>query len=176
MYKSLRHWSFLLAGFGILANIVLATLGYGLAQQDERRSQYGNVAKDLIADILPPPLYLIQARTVVSLALAGTISGATAKSEFDRLVKEYEQRVEYWTAHPPSGLNQQLLGRQHSAGQKFIVAAQSDMIDSLQARDVATARNNLARVHRLYLEYRAGVDESVAVAQKFVGTSLARLN
>ena len=173
MYKSLRRLTFLLVGIGILATIVMAAQGYWLQSKMLEDASTVNVAKDVIADILPPPLYLIEARAVLSMALDGTINDATAKSEFERLVKEYEQRVEYWTKNPPKGLNQQLLGPQHSAGQKFIVAAQSDVIDPLQAGDVATARSNLARVHRLYLEHRAGVDESVAVAQKFADTSLS---
>ena len=60
MYKSLRRLTFLLAGTGILATIVMAAQGYWLQSKMLEEASTLNVAKDVIADILPPPLYLIE--------------------------------------------------------------------------------------------------------------------
>ncbi len=46
------------------------------------------VAKDVTADILPPPMYLIEMRLVLSQAIEGTIEKDAAKSEWTRLQGE----------------------------------------------------------------------------------------
>ena len=56
------------------------------------------VAKDVTADILPPPLYLIEARLVASQALDGYIDAATLRREVERLASEYKARVAHWQA------------------------------------------------------------------------------
>ena len=72
------------------------------------------VAKDVTADILPPPMYLIEARLVISQALEGTLPPAEADKAFEKLVQDYQQRVKYWQENPPYGLQQQLFGAQHA--------------------------------------------------------------
>ena len=172
MFRSLRWSIFLLGAIGVLAAVTVAFQGHWLQGRMSQDATAVFVAKDVVADILPPPMYLIELRLVLSQAVEGTIDGAEAKKQFDRLVSEYEQRVVYWTQNPPYGLEQQLLGRQHEGGQKFIAAARSQVIDKLQAGAAEAARDNLKQVHGLYLEHRVGVDETVAVGNKFAAASM----
>ena len=173
MFRSLRWSIFLLGGIGALAALAVALQGYWQQGRMNQDATKVFVAKDVVADILPPPLYLIELRLVLSQAVEGTIDGAEAKQQFDRLAAEYTQRIDHWTRSPPYGLERQLLGRQHAAGQKFIAAARSEVIDRLVAGEAQAARGKLAQVHALYLEHRAGVDETVAVGNKFAEISTA---
>ena len=173
MFRSLRWSIFLLAAIGALAAAVIAVQGYWLQSRMTQNASAVFVAKDVVADILPPPMYLIELRLVLSQAVEGTIDGPEAKKQFDRLASEYAQRVEFWTKNPPHGLERQLLGRQHLGGQQFIAAARTQIIDKLQAGDAKVARENLEPVHRLYLEHRAGIEESVAEGTKFAEASTA---
>ncbi|WP_407340100.1 hypothetical protein [Dickeya ananatis] len=72
-------------------------------------------AKDITADILPPPLYLIEARLTLSQGLDGTLSPAEATKTFDKLAQDYTTRVDYWRKTPTFGIEQYLLGEQHDA-------------------------------------------------------------
>lgn len=170
--KSLRWSIFLLGAIGVAAALLVSVQGHWLQDRMSQQAREVFVSKDVVADILPPPMYLIEIRLVLSEALEGTIDGAEAKKLVDRLVSEYEARVEYWTKNPPYGLERQLLGRQHEAAQKFIAAAQTKIIDNLLSGNTDVARNNLVQVHALYLEHRLGVDETVAAGTQFATASI----
>ena len=91
----------------------------GLGDLEASASQV-YVAKDVTADILPPPLYLIEARLVASQALEGYLDAASAQRELARLKAEYDARAAHWSAEPPYGLERELLGPQHAAAQRLL--------------------------------------------------------
>ncbi|MCU0760388.1 MAG: methyl-accepting chemotaxis protein [Steroidobacteraceae bacterium] len=125
------------------------------------------VAKDVTADILPPPMYLIEMRLVASQALEGTMALAAARSEISRLSSEYRARVDHWRADPPFGLEGELLGRQHAAAQRFIQHIESQFLPALESGDLPAARAALGAAHQDYLEHRAGVDATVRSSTAF---------
>jgi methyl-accepting chemotaxis protein-1 (serine sensor receptor) len=172
--KSLNWSIFLLGAIGVLASLLVAAEGGWMQSRMGRNATEVFVAKDVVADILPPPLYLIELRLVLSQGVEGSMDAAETRKRFDRLVAEYGQRVDYWRKAPPVGLEGALLGRQHDAGQKFIAAARAQVVDPLLAGDAAAARKGLADVHAVYLEHRAGVDETIALGSKLAETSMAQ--
>jgi methyl-accepting chemotaxis protein len=131
------------------------------------------VAKDVTADILPPPMYLIELRLVLSQAIEGTMAPGRAQSEAARLEKEYAARVEYWRAHPPYGLEAQLLGAQHHAAGRFIDAARAVLAAAARG-DQGAAIAALKAADTLYLAHRAGVDETVSASTSFADAATAR--
>ena len=173
MFRSLRWSIFLLGAVGVLAALMMAIQGFMLQGRMNENATQVFVAKDVVADILPPPMYLIELRLILSQGIEGSIDGAEAKKQFERVVSDYGQRVEYWTKNPPFGLESKLLGRQHEAAQKFIASARTQVIEPLQAGDAASARNSLAQVNRLYLEHRAGVNDSVVASSQFAEKAIA---
>ena len=54
------------------------------------------LGKDMIADILPPPEYVIEAYLESTLALNDPSSVATHKERLGQLRKDYDLRHEYW--------------------------------------------------------------------------------
>jgi len=172
--KSLRQLLLLLIASGLLASGVLTGVSlWGAARADDA-TQRALVSKDVTADILPPPLYLIELRLVLSQAVEGSMPLATAQAEAARLEKEYGERVAYWTAHPPYGLQAQLLGRQHEAGQRFI-AASRPVLEALAKGDAAAAQEALKAAHVVYAAHRAGVDDTVKVSTAFADAAQAGL-
>jgi methyl-accepting chemotaxis protein len=160
----------------LLLAMVIAALGLAAVQAllssrsltalgDQATRVY--VAKDVTADILPPPLYLIEMRLVASQALEGTMPPATARAEISRLASEYRARVDYWRANPPFGLEGELLGRQHAAAQRFIERVESQFMPALEAGNLPAARAALGAAHEAYLEHRAGVDATVRSSTAF---------
>jgi methyl-accepting chemotaxis protein-1 (serine sensor receptor) len=173
LFTSLRLSVLMLGLIGVLAAAIVALSGGWIQERTAQQADAVFVAKDVVADILPPPLYLIELRLVLSQAVEGTIDVAEARKQAERLTGEYQARVDYWTKNPPHGLERELLGKQHEAGQRFIAAARSEVLDRLAAGDVAGAKAKLAGVHQLYLEHRAGVDTTVAAGNSFAQASIA---
>jgi methyl-accepting chemotaxis protein len=173
MKNSLRFSLMLLVAAGIAALLALAVATAAGSYQAGKSVTRGFDAKDVVADILPPPMYLIELRLVLSRALEGSMPVADAQKEFSRLVSEYNDRVQYWKDNPPYGLEAQLLGAQHTAGQKFIAASET-MLASLARGDRNAAISEKNAAHAAYLEHRAGVDTTVSVAGAFATDAITR--
>jgi hypothetical protein len=118
--KSLNRTLMILSSSGIFAAALLTGLSLWGERRADVAAQGAFVAKDVGADVLPPPMYLIEMRLVLSQAAEGSMDPATAHKEVARLQKEYADRVTHWTKNPPYGLEKQLLGAQHEAALVFI--------------------------------------------------------
>lgn len=136
-----------LGAIGVFASIAIATQGGWLQQQMAHSARQAFVAKDVVADILPPPLYLIELRLLLSMAVEGTVTPTEARKQFDALASDYAKRVAYWSSNPPQDLETKLLGAQHTAGQRFIEVARSQVIDALLDGRAELARAQLPAVH-----------------------------
>lgn len=172
MFQSLRLSLLAIGLAGLVAAIVVLTQSLWSFSSLDRSAREAMIAKDVVADILPPPMYLIELRLALSRAVEQTLTLEEARKEVDRLDAEYQRRVEYWTANPPLGLERHLLGSQHEAAQKFIAAARPEVLQKLQAGDIEGARTGLATVNAHYLAHRAFVDETVKAGNAFTQRSL----
>jgi methyl-accepting chemotaxis protein len=170
--KSLRHVLVLLIASGMVAASLLTAVAVWGSTSGGSAARRTFVAKDVTADILPPPLYLIELRLVLSQAVEGSLTLERAQSEGTRLEKEYLERVAYWTANPPYGLEAQLLGTQHEAGRHFIEASRG-VLKALAAGDTPTAQAALKMADAFYLQHRAGVDQTVKASTAFADDAAA---
>jgi methyl-accepting chemotaxis protein len=164
--KSLRRTLTLLIASGLVAVslLTISTLwGERLSAVAVERAL---VAKDVTADILPPPMYLIEMRLVLSQAIEGTMPLERAQLEANRLESEYLARVAHWSANPPYGLEGKLLGAQHDAAKRFIEHA-GRVLAAAAGGDPATALASLKEADAVYLQHRAGVDETVTASTAF---------
>jgi methyl-accepting chemotaxis protein len=176
MFHSLRSSLMAIALAGLVATLtVLVQALWSFASLD-RSARAAMVAKDVVADILPPPMYLIEIRLTLSRAVEESLPIDQAMSDMERLRGEYRQRIEYWTAHPPLGLERHLLGMQHEAAERMIVAARTDVLDRLKAGDIDGARKGLNAVNELYLAHRSFVDETVKTANVFAQQAMQRFD
>jgi methyl-accepting chemotaxis protein len=168
--RSLKQILTLLIVSGLLASAVLTVVSSWGLHRSETAVQRAFVGKDVTADILPPPMYLIELRLVLSQAIEGTMPAAQARSEAQRLQAEYQARVAYWREHPPFGLEATLLGAQHDAAERFF-ASTHQVLDLVSSNDLAGAQARLHAAHTDYLEHRKGVDATVAASLAFATTA-----
>jgi methyl-accepting chemotaxis protein WspA len=149
------------------------------------------LGKDLIADVLPPPEYLVESYLVVLDLVDGTADQAEALELIERgkkLRQEYEQRHAFWTSEIPQGaINQALLVRSYAPAIEFFDVRDKEVIPALHSGNLEKARS-LAHglLKQRYEEHRRAIDEVVrltnaqnssveARATEFVSTSTASL-
>ena len=121
--------------------------------------------KDLIADILPPPEYAVEAYCVVLQAYAETDSSRIKYYEerFKKLKSEYDDRHGYWTKELPAGKVRDLLLNKSSkpAGILFDTALK-DYFPALVAGNHERASHVLnGALTPSYEEHRKYIDEIV---------------
>lgn len=124
--------------------------------------------KDLIADILPPPLYAVEAWLTCQLAINQLDKQAVPQHVelMKRLHGELLTRAEHWSRELTDlrmrhSLQQEVV----PAGRQFFEIALDRYFPALAAGDEATARKVLSEeLAPLYAEHRAGVDKLVEMA------------
>ena len=169
---SVRHVLTSLAAAGGAACIIITAASLWGENRSGAAFDRALVAKDVTADILPPPMYLIELRLVLSQALEGSLPPAQAQAETERLEKEYQARVGYWHAHPPYGLERHLFGAQHEAGERFIRSAR-EVLAAVARNDHAAGEAALKQAHVDYMAHRAGVDATVRASTTFADEASA---
>jgi methyl-accepting chemotaxis protein len=166
----------LLTTFAIAAVMATATVGavaVWSAHHAGVSARQTFVAKDVTADILPPPMYLLEMRLVLSQGVEGTLTLDKVKSELKRLDSEYQARVKHWQDNPPFGLERTLLGAQHQSALAFI-AASSKVVEALEGKSSPEAlQAALHASHKAYLAHREGVDASVKESVAFANAAIA---
>jgi methyl-accepting chemotaxis protein len=124
--------------------------------------------KDLIADILPPPEYIIESY-LVCLQLADA-----DKSEQSRLIErlkalkgEYDTRHAFWIKEPlENELADIFLKQAHQPALAFYETAFRDYLPALQKGDSAAAGAAMARLKPLYETHRKAIDQVVEITTK----------
>ncbi len=123
--------------------------------------------KDLIADILPPPEYIIESY-LVALQLSNTSNPAersTLLTRFQALETEYQTRHEFWQqqALEPQ-LAKPLLDQSFTAAQLFYNEAKQHFIPSLQNNATEAMHASLNVMRDAYEAHRAAIDEVVKLS------------
>lgn len=123
--------------------------------------------KDLVADILPPPEYIIESYLVV-LQSAHETDKAKLQGNQDRLKKlkgEYEERHAFWGKELEEGEEKQLLVlSSYRPATEFYQTATQDFFPALMADDQAKANDALTKLASLYEAHRAQIDKLVVLA------------
>jgi methyl-accepting chemotaxis protein len=121
--------------------------------------------KDLTADILPPPAYVIEAYLEASLALANPQNATAHKERIQKLREDYVARHEYWKKQDiDAALKTDITVNSDRAVRKFFSAVEDEFIPSLQGNDMSRARAAYDLVTDAYQQHRAVVDRMVESA------------
>lgn len=125
---------------------------------------------DLVADVLPPPEYLLEAYL---LALQMGAAGADASrlqqlaGRLQQARTDYEQRFRYWEAAQLQGeLATLFLVQSNALAQDFYTSAQQVYLPALLRGDRAAAAPALMRLGQLYERQRAVLKRVIALARQ----------
>jgi PAS domain S-box-containing protein len=125
--------------------------------------------KDLVADILPPPEYIIESYLTAYQLADATDKDAIAQLEqkMDSLKKDYDTRHEYWTSKLPDGqMKETLVDRSYQPVEAFYRAYTNKFLPAVQAGDTAQAKEVLlGALTRHYEAHRKEIDDLVKQAE-----------
>ncbi|HHQ4522782.1 TPA: methyl-accepting chemotaxis protein [Aeromonas veronii] len=162
---------------GIMVIITLISISFfGLYSVRSAADQMGQ-GKDVVADILPPPLYLIESQLqVYTLLHAKPEEREPLLQTLTRLQQEFESRNRFWQE---SSLNEPLrellLGEQKVQGELFWQFLNDKFVPAIKAGDLAQAGAIAARLHTLYNAHRLGVDATVIRGNQYAAEQMAHL-
>ncbi|MBK7142796.1 MAG: HAMP domain-containing protein [bacterium] len=154
-----------------LGMISLGIVSYSLLNEVKVGGQlYGRITdgKDLIADILPPPEYIIESYLVVT-QMTGETDRYKIQQLADRLTtlkKEYYDRREVWEKKLESGaLKTTLLRRSYEPVEEFYRVVERDLVPAaLAGRQQKVRELAFGQLGELYTKHREAILEVVELA------------
>jgi methyl-accepting chemotaxis protein len=127
--------------------------------------------KDLVADILPPPLYVIEAYLETGLALNRIKPASTVQSRITELRKQYDERREFWQGSSlDEAIKQKLTRTSHAHAARFWKVIDLDLLPAIERNDDAAARRAYSELTEAYQAHRAVIDEIVADSEAMTKT------
>jgi methyl-accepting chemotaxis protein len=148
------------AGFAAImftSHLALSTLKVGGPTYNQI-----SLGKDLVADILPPPEYILESYLEATLALNDRTGLAEHKARLTQLRKDYDDRRSYWQQQPIKDDIKSLL-TEHSNAEvsQFWNQTENIFLPALQRGDMDTARQAYAAMTKNYNAHRAIINQIV---------------
>ncbi len=153
-------------GSGIVTTSYLDNLGdRELAIHGAHYQQIIN-HKDLIADVLPPPEYLIESwLTVLEMVSLNNQPLQALVDKGNTLKKSFEERHTYWqTQLPESTLKSSVIGPLFESGNQFFNVRDNEVIPAIRSGDKKQIDQALERLQAAYQKHRLAVDAVVKQA------------
>lgn len=127
--------------------------------------------KDLIADILPPPEYIIETR-LVSLEMLQTKNSeelSTLIKTVDRLKGEYETRHKFWEDNlHDDKIRPLIVEKAYKPGLKYYEILEKKYIPAVQSGNLSYASTLASgELKEAYFEHRKAIDEIVALSNEY---------
>jgi methyl-accepting chemotaxis protein len=159
--------------FGIVLAIgftaVVSTSLYALKELKVGGPLYSDIklGNDLIADILPPPEYVIEAYLEATLAMREPDQLAAHGERLVQLRKDYDERKAFWvTSSLSADLKTALVSKSDAEVQKFWKLLSDQLLPALKAKDTAGSERAYAQLKDAYTAHRAVIDSIVESANK----------
>jgi len=122
-----------------------------------------SLGKDLVADILPPPEYILEAYLEVNLALSEPDKLDLHREKLAGLKKDYDERHSYWLNQDIDPKVKTMLTRDaHAPAARFWEICQNSFLPALAKGDDQAARAAYADIAKAYAEHRAQIDGLVS--------------
>lgn len=148
---------------------VVSTSLYALKELKVGGPLYSDIklGNDLIADILPPPEYVIEAYLEATLAMREPDQLAAHGERLVQLRKDYDERKAFWvTSSLSADLKTALVSKSDAEVQKFWKLLSDQLLPALKAKDPVASERAYAQLKDAYTAHRAVIDSIVESANK----------
>jgi methyl-accepting chemotaxis protein len=143
---------------------VIFASNYALSQLKVGGPIYDKIklGNDLVADILPPPEYVIEAYLEATLALQDPSSLQVHADRLVQLKKDYDDRRDFWAKSDlDPAIKAKLVEKSHREVERFLAAVEKTFLPALAKADAAAAAKSYADITAAYTAHRAVIDEIV---------------
>ena len=141
----------------VIAAYLIGTIRIGGAL-DHRSKQ----VRDLTADILPPPAYLVEAYLEASLLVDDPSSLNARKEKLSQLEADFDQRSAYWRKSDLDvGLRSELENGAVADGRKFWIEVDQKLVPAIERGDIPAAKASRDSLAPLYSAQRAKIEALV---------------
>ena len=124
-------------------------------------------ASDLVADVLPPPLYMVEAFLTAYMGADQPSRAAETTAHLAKLRGEYEDRREHWRATPiPAEIKAKVLDESDPEVRKFWDVIDNQYLPALRTGDKAAVQATIPALEAPYRAHRAVIDQISAMAAK----------
>jgi signal transduction histidine kinase/CheY-like chemotaxis protein/HPt (histidine-containing phosphotransfer) domain-containing protein len=134
-------------------------------------------AKDLVADILPPPQYVIEPFLLATLALNAPATAPQRHAQSLKMKTEYDERHAHWNK---SGIDSQirdlLLEQAHQPALVFWNKLFDEFYPALNSGDRSKATKVYEALSEHYVKHRTAIDKLVVKANGLVATAETNSN
>jgi methyl-accepting chemotaxis protein len=151
-----------LVAVGLIA-VILAS-NFALSQLKVGGPLYNKIklGNDLVADILPPPEYVIEAYLEATLALQDPSSVAVHRDRLVQLKKDYDERHDFWMKSDlDPAIKAKLVEKSHAEVRRFWSLVEQSFLPALAKGDTAAAAKSYADITAAYTAHRAVIDDIV---------------
>ena len=160
---------FLIVGLGGLA-LVFVQSEVAFHSIGKAASQMGD-GKDIVSDILPPPLYVIEAHLVAYQVLDAPVNERPQLAgQIRRMHREFLERNAYWESRRSSidaAVLNSLQGAQKVSGERYLDRLEQEFLPAALAGRDAEAHRIFDQLKPIYAAHRQGVDATVSLARKW---------
>lgn len=126
------------------------------------------LTKDLVADILPPPMYILEAYLEVSRALDDPGSAISRRGKVEELKKAYDERHAFWEKSALDGqLKSMLLDEANAGASQFFSLATQKFFPEIESGNTQKARETLENMREHYRAHREVIHKLVKKADAF---------
>ncbi|MDP3539191.1 MAG: methyl-accepting chemotaxis protein [Azonexus sp.] len=160
-----------------LVLLIVGGVGIASLQRVSSAASLMGQGKDVVADILPPPLYVIEAQLLAyDIASAGNDQHPKLIEKIRQLKKDYDDRNQFWQdADLDSAVKLKLLGEQRRQADLFWAELDKNFLPAVAAREQSALEASLKQMRQYYEAHRTGVEDTVSVANQFAESSLKQL-
>lgn len=126
------------------------------------------MASDLIADILPPPEYIVEPYLEVSLVLIDPATVGAATQRLDKLKSAYDDRQTYWAqSRLPADIKQSIIDESGKPAREFWSILERRFLPAARARDDVGMRAAYVDLRSAYTRHRKAIDDLVVAATAY---------
>ncbi|MCG5051338.1 MAG: HAMP domain-containing protein [Myxococcales bacterium] len=125
--------------------------------------------KDLVADILPPPEYIIESYLVAHLLQRSQSKDETTTllDKMAALRSEYDTRHAFWDKALPEGpMRTELLRNSYEPARRFFAVVERQFIPAVERKDPQAVAAAMGELDEAYAQHRAAIDRTVEMAVK----------
>lgn len=173
MNMSLKKQLGVMAVIAIASVILLVVMAYLMAKNSSIGSvKYKNIlhANELTADILPPPLFMVEAMMKVeTLARTDVSARAGLAKEIKQHFEDYEERVDHWKNSDDisSEIKEYVTGKLDEASQGFIDSVNNLVIPAAAKGDQTALDVAISESRALFMDHKNAIDKLVGIASSY---------